>query len=149
MKSLQDMLGGMTDDMEDMDESPLSGKMSITIINTEDKLDAKTNVKNRAIVISEWNLGPEKTGGDNSDYWKKMAKLWMTELSEAKRQLCANCEYFDNTPESIERMEAVPEDKFDKDGGGRGYCTKFDFICHNLRVCQAWEENESHKDYED
>ena len=30
--------------------------------------------------------------------------------------------------------------KFDKDGGGRGYCHKFEFICHNLRVCKAWEK---------
>jgi hypothetical protein len=36
-------------------------------------------------------------------------------------------------------MEDVPLDAFDMDGGGRGYCHKFDFICHNLRVCQAWE----------
>jgi hypothetical protein len=37
-------------------------------------------------------------------------------------------------------MESVPLDQYDRDGGGRGYCVKFDFICHNLRVCQAWEE---------
>jgi hypothetical protein len=66
----------------------------------------------------------------------------MMTVGEAKRQRCANCEYFDNTPESMQMMEAVPEDKYDKDGGGRGYCTKFDFICHNLRVCQAWEKKE-------
>ena len=37
-------------------------------------------------------------------------------------------------------MEVVPQDEFDKDGGGRGYCHKFEFICHNLRVCKAWEK---------
>jgi hypothetical protein len=39
----------------------------------------------------------------------------------------------------ISQMEAIPLDKYDMDGGGRGYCHKFDFICHNLRTCQAWE----------
>ena len=43
-------------------------------------------------------------------------------------------------------MEAVEEDEYDADGGGRGYCTKFEFICHNLRVCQAWEEKEFEED---
>ena len=28
----------------------------------------------------------------------------------------------------------------------RGYCDKFDFICHDLRLCQAWEERESEMD---
>ena len=41
-------------------------------------------------------------------------------------------------------MEKVPFNKLDADGGGRGYCHRFDFICHNLRTCQAWER----KDFE-
>jgi hypothetical protein len=40
------------------------------------------------------------------------------------------------------KMESITLDKFDMDGGGRGYCEKFDFVCHNLRVCQAWEEED-------
>jgi hypothetical protein len=46
----------------------------------------------------------------------------------------------------MEMMEAVSEDEYDADGGGRGYCTKFEFICHNLRVCQAWEEKKFEED---
>jgi hypothetical protein len=75
-----------------------------------------------------------------------MAKIWSVSPAEARRQLCANCEYFNNTPEAMEMMEAVPEDEYDADGGGRGYCTKFEFICHNLRTCQAWEEKEFKED---
>jgi len=26
--------------------------------------------------------------------------------------------------------------------GFGGYCHKFDFICHDMRSCQAWEERE-------
>ena len=131
-------MGGMEEG-----ENPLAGKMSIMIVK-EDELDAKTNKKNRDIVIADWNY----SDGTNPDYWKKMAKLWMVELSEAKRQRCSNCEYFDNKPECLEKLESIAEDAFD-DVGGRGKCTKFDFIAHDVRVCQAWEEHESHKDYED
>lgn len=131
------MMGGMEE------ENPLAGKMSIMIVK-EDELDAKTNKKNRDIVIADWNY----SDGTNPDYWKKMAKLWMVDLSEAKRQRCSNCDYFDNKPECLEKLESIPEDAFDE-VGGRGKCTKFDFIAHDVRVCQAWEEHESHKDYED
>jgi len=139
--NIDKMLGGMMGGMEE--ENPLAGKMSIMIVK-EDELDAKTNKKNRDIVIADWNY----SDGTNPDYWKKMAKLWMVDLSEAKRQRCSNCDYFDNKPECLEKLESIPEDAFDE-VGGRGKCTKFDFIAHDVRVCQAWEEHESHKDYED
>ena len=104
---------------------------------------ARDNVRNRQNVIDNWQLGPTKASvqpGANAEYWQKMADLWDVDEAQARRQLCANCEYFNNTPDMQEKMESVPLDKFDLDGGGRGYCTKFDFICHNLRTCQAWEE---------
>ena len=139
------MLGGMMGD----EENPLAGKMSIMIVKKDEdeldeKINAKTNKKNRDIVIADWNYSVES----NPDYWKKMAKLWMVDLSEAKRQRCSNCDYFDNKPECLEKLESVAEDAFDE-VGGRGKCTKFDFIAHDVRVCQAWEEHESHNDYED
>ncbi len=104
---------------------------------------ASQNAKNRDNVIKNWSLGPTKASVDpqaNGEYWRKMADKWDIDEAQARRQLCANCEYFNNTPAMQEQMEAIPLDKFDMDGGGRGYCTKFDFICHNLRTCQAWEE---------
>jgi hypothetical protein len=112
----------------------------------EGGMDARVNAANRQVVVTSWSLGPEEASVDpdaNPDYWRKMADLWMIEEPEARRRFCANCEYFDNSVKRMEEMEAVPLDKFDMDGGGRGYCTKFDFICHNLRVCQAWEPCES------
>lgn len=107
------------------------------------QIDKATNVKNRDVVAEYWNLGPEVVA-EPGNYWRLMAMVWNVPQSQAKRQLCANCEYFNNTPEAMEAMEAVPQDAFDRDGGGRGYCEKFDFICHNLRTCQAWER----KDFE-
>jgi hypothetical protein len=111
-------------------------------------VSASENKRNMAGVQRDWNLGPEKASpkpGDNKPYWSKMAKIWGVSEAEARRHLCANCEYFENTPEMMQAMEKIPFNAFDADGGGRGYCHKFDFICHNLRTCQAWER----KDYEE
>lgn len=111
----------------------------------KEEISLKDNEKNMAMVKAEWNLGPEKASEEptaNKEYWVKMAEVWQTSEKEARRQLCANCEYFENTPEMMEEMDVVPFNSFDADGGGRGYCHKFDFICHNLRTCQAWERKE-------
>jgi hypothetical protein len=106
---------------------------------------ARENKKNRQLVIDEWQLGPEKTSVDpkvNKQYWTSLGKALGMDEKEARRRLCANCEYFNNSPMMQAKMESVPLDKFDMDGGGRGYCERFDFICHNLRSCQAWEEDD-------
>jgi len=105
------------------------------------------NKVNLQRVVDNWNLGPDKASpkpGANPDYWDGLADIWGISSQEARRQLCANCEYFENTPEMMRAMEKIPFNALDADGGGRGYCHKFDFICHNLRTCQAWER----KDYE-
>jgi hypothetical protein len=106
-------------------------------------VDAKQNDKNMKMVMEEWNLGPEEASEDptaNKEYWVKMARVWNITEPEARRQMCANCEYFQNSPVYMEAMEDIPMNKYDMDGGGRGYCKKFDFICHNLRTCQAWDK---------
>lgn len=103
------------------------------------------NVANRDNVKLNWNLGPEAASAlpdANKEYWDKMATIWNVSPQEARRQLCANCEYFNDSPDAMKYMETVPTDNYDVDGGGRGFCSKFDFICHNLRTCQAWEELE-------
>ena len=141
MKHTEKMLGGMADDKE----HPLAGNMAVMVLEM-DEMDIKANDDNREIVVTEWNYGPEDVTGDNAPYWKKMARLWMVDIGEAKRQRCGNCQYFDNAPECIEMMEAVPEDDYDKDGGGRGYCKKFDFVAQGVRVCQAWEDHSEHED---
>ena len=130
---------------------PLKGFMGLLDIEMSGKpekadingLTAQTNAKMRDTLVKTQMLGPDKTGANNTAYWRDMAKEWGITPAEARRQLCANCEYFDNTPEMLAEMESIPEDRFDADGGGRGYCHKFEFICHNLRTCKAWER----KDY--
>ena len=105
----------------------------------------KENNRVLAKMKKDWHLGPEKTSimpDANNLFWMSIADVWDVPEKEARRRFCANCEYFDNTPEALKDMESVPLNKYDKDGGGRGYCVKFDFICHNLRTCQAWEPKE-------
>jgi uncharacterized protein len=112
------------------------------ILGTDAIVSAQQNEINRDAVAENWRLGPAEASVDpsaNAEYWNDLAVVWSVSEAEARRRLCANCSYFDNTPEMTRLMEDVPLDAFDMDGGGRGYCHKFDFICHNLRVCQAWE----------
>lgn len=107
------------------------------------KLSEETNNANMAMVKKNWRLGPERASENpeaNKPYWSKMAEVWQCEEEEARRKVCANCEYFDNSPKMMKYMDQVPMNKYDKDGGGRGYCHEFDFICHNLRTCQNWED---------
>ena len=102
----------------------------------------KKNAETRQFLMDNWMLGPEKTKGDNSDYWRAISIVWRISPDQARRNLCANCEYFNDSPDMLAKMEVIPEDKFDRDGGGRGWCSKFKFICHHQRTCKAWEKAE-------
>jgi len=106
---------------------------------------AKENLAITKWLSEYWHLGPEvgsENPGDNKPFWSKAALIWDMDEADARRRLCANCEYFVDTPKMLKALEKIPFNKFDETGGGRGFCKKFDFICHNLRVCQAWESND-------
>lgn len=110
-----------------------------------EELTPSTNKTNLKFVLDNYSLGPLVTSiytDENKVYWSQLAKIWRVPEEQARNRLCANCEYFNNTPRAMEYMGVVPIDKLDEDGGGRGYCVKFEFICHNLRTCSAWEEKE-------
>jgi len=109
-------------------------------------LTAESNKKTRDTLVETQMLGPIKTAEANGEFWRGLANVWRISPDQAKRKLCANCEYFDDQPETLEAMEVVPQDEFDKDGGGRGYCNKYTFICHTLRVCRQWEKSEPMKE---
>lgn len=96
--------------------------------------------------IDNYALMPTNPDLPNTEQWNKMAKIFRITPAEVKRQRCANCEYYDNTPAMFEAMESIPLNKYDLYDGQaqRGFCHKLDFICHTSRLCSAWEE----KDYE-
>ena len=107
---------------------------------------ADTLLANTEAAIANWNLGPTTVDQPNDPYWSKAAAVFNAPLDEAKRRLCVNCEYYDNTPARLAEMDSVPLNKFDIYGSPyhRGYCHKLHIICHTTRSCQAWEE----KDFE-
>lgn len=112
-------------------------------------ITAAENRENTQMVIDDWMLGPEKPSnerGANKPYWMALAKAMQVEEAEARRRRCSNCEYYDNSVMTQIKMDRIPWNQWDVDAGFRGYCNKFDFICHDLRSCQAWEEREFEED---
>lgn len=103
---------------------------------------ASVLIKNTENAVKNWNLGPAQVDKPNDPYWAKAAKLFDVPVGEAKRRVCSNCEYFENTPEKLRQMESIPLNRFDIYGSPyhRGYCHKLHIICHTTRSCQAWEE---------
>ena len=112
-------------------------------------ITAAENKKNTQIAIDDWMLGPAKPSnerGANKPYWMALAKAMQVDEAEARRRRCSNCEYYDNSVMTQVKMDRIPWNQWDVDAGFRGYCNKFDFICHDLRSCQAWEEREFEED---
>ena len=112
-------------------------------------ITAAENKKNTQVVIDDWMLGPEKPSnepGANKQYWMALAKAMQVDEKEARRRRCSNCEYYDNSTMMQAKMERIPRNEWDTDAGYRGYCHKFEFICHDMRSCQAWEEREFEQD---
>ena len=112
-------------------------------------ITAAENKKNTKTVIDDWMLGPEKPTnerGANKPYWMALAKAMQVDEAEARRRRCSNCEYYDNSVLTQVKMDRIPWNEWDVEAGFRGYCDKFDFICHDLRSCQAWEEREQEED---
>lgn len=112
-------------------------------------ITAAENKKNTQTVIDDWMLGPERPSnerGANKPYWMALAKAMQVDETEARRRRCSNCEYYDNSVMTQVNMDRIPWNEWDVGAGFRGYCNKFDFICHDLRSCQAWEEREFDED---
>ena len=110
---------------------------------SESFISPAENKRNTKNVLDNWMLGPESPSLDkseNKDYYKKIAKAWGIEESEARHRMCGNCEYFKNCPGTQAKMEKIPLTDMDEGAGARGYCKKFDFICHGMRLCQAWDD---------
>ena len=108
-------------------------------------ITATENKKNTKTVIDDWMLGPEKPSNEptaNKVYWVALGKAMQVDEKEARRRRCSNCEYFFNETLTQAKMDRIPRNEWDTNAGYRGYCEKFDFICHDMRSCQAWEERE-------
>jgi hypothetical protein len=115
----------------------------------EEFITAAEKKKNTQVVIDDWMLGPENPSNEptaNKVYWVALGQAMQVDEKEARRRRCSNCEYFENTPLMQAKMDRIPRNQWDQNAGYRGYCHKFDFICHDMRSCQAWEEKEYEND---
>jgi len=111
----------------------------------EEFITTAENKKNYAVAVQDWNYGPEVPTNEptaNKVYWVALGKAMQVDEKEARRRRCGNCEYYDNSTMTQAKMERIPRNDWDIDAGFRGYCNNFDFICHDLRSCQAHEERE-------
>lgn len=116
---------------------------------SEPFITASENKKNTQVVINDWMLGPEKPSnerGANPEYWAALGKAMQVDETEARRRRCSNCEYFINSTLMQAKMDKIPWNEWDVGAGYRGYCEKFEFICHDMRSCQAWEEREEEEE---
>lgn len=103
------------------------------------------NKKNTQIAIDDWMLGPENPTnerGANAPYWRALGKAMRVDETEARRRRCSNCNYYKNDTLTQAKMERIPWNEWDVNAGFRGLCEKLNFICHDLRSCQVWEERE-------
>jgi hypothetical protein len=66
---------------------------------------------------------------------------------DARRKHCSNCEYYENSFMDQVKIERIPMAAYDKGAGFRGHCEKLNFICNDMRVCQAWEDREEEEEY--
>jgi hypothetical protein len=111
----------------------------------EEFITTAENKKNTETVIEDWMLGPENPSNEpaaNKVFWVAVGKAMQVDEKEARRRRCSNCEYFFNNPMTQAKMERIPRNQWDEGAGYRGFCKNFDFICHDMRSCQAWEERE-------
>jgi hypothetical protein len=112
-------------------------------------LTTAENRKNYETAVQDWNYGPEMPSnepGANKPFYVALAKAMQCNEKEARRKHCSNCEYYDNSVMTQVRIERIPMASYDKGAGFRGHCEKLNFICNDMRVCQAWEDREEDED---
>ena len=111
----------------------------------EEFVTTAENKKNFAIAVQDWNYGPEMPSNDPSDnkeFYSALAEAMQCDEKDARRKHCSNCEYYDNSVMTQVKIERIPMAGYDVGYGFRGHCEKLNFICNDMRVCQAWEEKE-------
>lgn len=112
-------------------------------------VSAKENLANAENAIKHWSLGPKDVDAPNDKYWSDIAEARSVSPEMARNQICANCEYYDNTAQVLFDMaKKYSLNKLDiyNSPQQRGYCTKLDFACHTTRTCLSWEGKDFNAD---
>ncbi len=111
----------------------------------EEFLTTAENKKNFSIAVLDWNYGPEMPSNnpkENKEFYAGLAEAMQCDEKDARRKHCSNCEYYDNSLMTQVKIERIPMAGYDEGYGFRGRCEKLNFICNDMRVCQAWEDRE-------
>jgi hypothetical protein len=111
-------------------------EISIEIEEAEEsKFDEAENAKTVKYMEESQMFGPKDPSKPSSDFWRDLANYWRIAPDQAKRKLCSNCEYGDDSPETKEMY-----------GDMAIYCKKFEFVCGEGKTCKRWEHGESEGD---
>ena len=83
-------------------------------------LDIALNTRNRQNAIDNFLYGPPNPALESMQYWKRLAEVWQKEptmetLKEVQTMRCANCSFFDESPQMLECLPPNP-DEYDKEG---------------------------------
>lgn len=105
--------------------------------------DIAINLKNRQHAIDTANYGPLNPNEPNEDYWKAKADMFKSSVEEAKKALCGNCAFFNQTQPILDCIAqgiggSQTEEWDTIDAGDLGLCEAFDFKCASKRTCDAW-----------
>jgi hypothetical protein len=107
-------------------------EISIEIEEAEEsKFDMAENAKTVKYMEETQMYGPQDPSKPNGEFWRNLANYWRIAPDQAKRKLCSNCEYGDDSPETKEMYgdEAI-------------YCKKFEFVCGEGKTCKMWESSQ-------
>jgi hypothetical protein len=145
MKIAIGLLAPREDDQEMPDGMGMGLLEDPMVDESEYPITKESNDRMTKTLMETRHLGA-KDPANPGDFWVKLVEFWGLPEEMTANRYCANCEYFDNSTKALKAMKVVPENEFDRNGGGRGFCHKYEFICHNLRVCESWEEAEEKAD---
>ena len=116
--------------------------------------NVSVNLENRNHAIKEYGYGPMNPLAPSAPFWTRLAKMWGTTPTEAKKSRCDNCSAFIQTKEMLACIEKGVG--FDPDeppennkaeavsakavvaSANLGYCQLFHFKCAGDRTCDAW-----------
>lgn len=102
------------------------------------------NSANKSAAIQSFLYGPVMPFADNTEYYEAVAKEMNMSPNDVQGARCANCAYFNNTPE-IQQFIAMgmggeqsvnPLMSIQK--GGLGYCQNLHFIAQTISGCTQW-----------
>lgn len=107
------------------------------------------NIANHLAAIQYANLGPADPREPSTTYWLAKQELWNVPEGVARTRLCMNCEYYDNSQESLVCINTGPQLNpselpvtprwADIDGMPSAVCTRWNITCSAMRTCDDWD----------